>query len=235
VKHLGKEQLVEELVAAGHALYRAGLVTAFGHVSCRTSDGRLLITPPMPLGRLAAESEWTRLDPDADVLPAGVPREAWIHVAIGRRRPDVGAICRAQPPVATALASAGVPIMALHGQGAFVGPQVPVFDDAVLVRDQSRAEALAERLGQTPALLMRGNGAVTVGADVGEAVARMWVLEASAQMNSVAAAAGTPTPLSDDEQAAWRAVAAEILGRIWRDLRCPAPRATATQTNEEHL
>ena len=64
-------------------------------------------------------------------------------------------------------------------------------------------------------MLLRGNGAVTVGADVGEAVARMWVLEASAQMNSVAAAAGTPAPLSDDEQAAWRAVATEILGRIW--------------------
>jgi ribulose-5-phosphate 4-epimerase/fuculose-1-phosphate aldolase len=112
---------------------------------------------------------------------------------------------------------------------------VPVFDDAVLVRDQSRADAVAERLGQAPALLLRGNGAVTVGTDIGEAVARMFVLEASAQMNSVAAAAGTPTPLSDDEQAAWRAVAAEILGRIWRDLRCPAPRATAIQTNEEHL
>jgi ribulose-5-phosphate 4-epimerase/fuculose-1-phosphate aldolase len=235
VTHLMQEQLVEELVAAGHALYRAGLVTAFGHVSCRTSDGRLLITPPMPLGRLAPESEWTRLDLEADVLPAGVPREAWIHVAIGRRRPDVGAICRAQPPVATALASAGVPIMALHGQGAFVGPQVPVFDDAVLVRDQSRAEALAERLGQAPALLLRGNGAVTVGTDIGEAVARMCVLEASAQMNSVAAAAGTPAPLSDDEQAAWRAVATEILGRIWRDLRWPAESATASQRSEEHL
>ncbi len=230
-----QEQLVEELMAGGHALYRAGLVTAFGHVSCRTPDGRLLITPPMPLGRLAADSEWTRLDLAADVLPAGVPREAWIHLAIGRRRPDVGAICRAQPPVATALASAGVPIVPLHGQGAFVGPQVPVFDDAVLVRDQSRAEAVAEQLGQAPALLLRGNGAVTVGADIGEAIARMWVLEASAQMNSIAVTAGTPAPLSDDEQAAWRAVAAEILGRIWRDLRCPAERATASPRKEERL
>jgi HCOMODA/2-hydroxy-3-carboxy-muconic semialdehyde decarboxylase len=175
----------------------------------------------MPLGRLSRDSEWTELDLGADELPTGVPREAWIHVAIARGRTDVAAICRAQPPVATALASAGVPILPLHGQGAFVGPQVPVFDDAVLVRDEARAMALAERLGGTPALLLRGNGAVTVGADVGEAVGRMWVLEASARMNSVAAAAGTPAPLSDDEQAAWRGVAAEILGRIWADLRNP--------------
>jgi len=221
VAPLMQEQLVDELVAGGHALHRAGLVTAFGHVSCRTDNDRLLITPPTPLGRLTPESTWTELNLGADGLPTGVPREAWIHLAIARRRPEVGAICRAQPPTATALASARVPIVALHGQGAFLGPQIPVFDDAVLVRDQARGDALAEQLGQAPALLLRGNGAVTIGADIGEAVARMWVLEASAHLNSIAAAAGTPTPLSDDEQAAWRAVAGEILARIWADLRHP--------------
>ena len=51
----------------------------------------------------------------------------------------------------------------------------------------------------------------------------MWVLEASARMNHVAAAAGTPTPLSPDEQASWQAVATEILGRIRADLRRPRP------------
>ena len=223
-QHLLPEQLVEELVACGHALYRHGLVTAFGHVSCRVGDDRLLITPPVPLGGLGRESAWTELDLDAAALPAGVPREAWIHLAIARRRPDVGAICRAQPATATALASAGVPILPLHGQGAFLGPRVPVFDDPVLVREETSARALADRLGDAPALVLRGNGAVTVGADLGEAVARMWVLEASAHLNSVAAAAGTPAPLSDDEQAAWRHVAPEILGRIWADLRAPALR-----------
>ena len=196
-------------------------MTAFGHVSCRVAGNRLLITPPMPLGRLTHEVAWTELDVDGDTLPAEVPREAWIHLAIARRRADVGAICRAQPPVATALASAGVPIVPLHGQGAFLGPRVPVFDDATLVRDQARAEELAERLGDAPAVLLRGNGAVTTGPYIGEAVARMWVLEASAQMNSVAAAAGTPAPLSADEQAAWRAVSTEILGRIWSEVRDP--------------
>ena len=215
------EELVEELVAGGHALYRAQLVTAFGHLSCRTAGSRWLITPPMPLGRLGLESEFSELDPDADELPVGVPREAWIHLAIARRRPEVSAICRAQPPTATALASAAVPIVPLHGQGSFLGTQVPVFDDAILVRDLDRADALADRLGQAPALLMRGNGAVTVGASIGEAVARMWVLEASARMNAVAAAAGTPAALPDHEQVAWRAVSTEILGRIWSDLRDP--------------
>lgn len=175
----------------------------------------------MPLGRLTTQSPWTELAVDADQLAAGVPKEAWIHLAIARRRPDVGGICRAQPPVATALASAGVPILPLHGQGAYLGAQVPIFDDAILVRDQHRAGELAETLGRSTALILRGNGAVTIGDTVGEAVARMWVLEASARMNHIAAAAGTPSCPSPDEQSSWQAVAAEILGRIWADLRRP--------------
>ena len=215
-------EAIDELVAAAHALSRAGLVTAFGHLSCRTSTERLLITPPVAPGRIAASMQWTELDVGADALPAGVPREAWIHLAIARVRPDIGAICRAQPSVATALASAGVPIVPLHGQGSYVGALVPVFDDAILVRDESRAVDLAQQLGDSPAMILRGNGAVTVGDTIGQAVARMWVLEASAQMNSVAAAAGAPSALSAQEQAVWQATATEILGRIWEYLCRPA-------------
>lgn len=217
------QQLTAELVDAGRALSRANLVTAFGHVSGRLDANRLVITPPMPLGRLTAESSWTELDITATDLAPGVPREAWIHLAIAQRRPDVGGICRAQPEVATALASAGVPIIPLHGQGSYLGPQVPVFNDALLIRDPQRGAELAETLGAAPGLILLGNGAVTVGATIGEAVARMWVLEASARLNATAAAAGTPHPLSDDEQAYWRSVGTELLGRIWADLRLPAP------------
>ena len=220
--HVIQEKLIDELVAGGHALHRAGLVTAFGHVSCRVADRPVADHAPDAVGAAHAGRGMDGAGPRREHVARRVPREAWIHLAIARRRPDVGAICRAQPPVATALASAGVPIVPLHGQGAFLGPRVPVFDDAVLVRNEARAVALAEQLADEPALLLRGNGAVTVGADIGGAVARMWVLEASAQMNSVAASAGTPTPLSADEQAAWRGVSAEILGRIWADLRHPA-------------
>jgi HCOMODA/2-hydroxy-3-carboxy-muconic semialdehyde decarboxylase len=210
---------VEELTEAGRALAAAGLVTAFGHVSTRVGEQELLITPPRPLGRLTAQGPWARLSVTAAELPAGCPKEAWIHLAIANRRPDVGAICRAQPEVATALASTDVRVLALHGQGTFVGSPVAVFDDACLIRDRLRAQQLAEQLGSGSAIVLRGNGAVTVGKDVGEAVARMWVLEASARMNSVAAAAGTQRPLSAAEQVKWLATEPELLQRIWRDLR----------------
>ncbi len=66
---------------------------------------------------------------------------------------------------------------------------------------------------------MRGNGAVTVGSSVGLAAARMWVLERSAEMNQVAASAGMPHPLGEEDFSYWESVSEEILGRIWSYLK----------------
>lgn len=207
-----------ETIAAAHALAAAGLATAFGHASYREGDS-FFITPPKPLSSLAGDETLSRVSLEADELPAGVPGEAWVHWAIYRHRPDVAGICRAQPPTTTSLASAGVPILPLHGQGAFLGREVPVFGDARLVRDLVTGEALAQSLGDAGALVMRGNGAVAVGANVGLAAARMWVLEASAEMNQRASAAGTPHPISEEEFLYWESVSEEVLGRIWSYLK----------------
>lgn len=209
----------EEVIFAARALAAHGFVTAFGHVSARVGGGGFVVTPPSPLGSLGWDEHLLEVSLAEPGLPAGVPGEAWIHRTIYERRPDVLAVCRAQPRTATALAVADVPIRALHGQGAFLGREVSVLDDARLIRDQDRGEALAGRLGKGEGVLLRGNGAVTVGASVGEAAARMWVLEASAEINWRAAAAGTPRPLSEDEFSYWASVSAEILARIWEHMK----------------
>jgi ribulose-5-phosphate 4-epimerase/fuculose-1-phosphate aldolase len=97
---------------------------------------------------------------------------------------------------------------------------VPVFDEAGLVRGRSSGRRLAQALGDAPSLALRGNGAITVGASPGLAAARMYVLEASAQINLRAASAHRGLhPLSDEELEAWRDVEDEILGRLWAHLR----------------
>lgn len=204
-----------DLWSAGRIIAAEGLVNAFGHISVRAGAEAMAITPPRALGSLTPSSGCDRVELAATELPVGTPKEAWIHVAIYRARPDVQAICRAQPEYATALASAGVPILPLHGQGSFLGDPVPVFPDSRLVRDLGRATDLAATLGAADGLVMRGNGAVTVGASLAEAVGRMWVLEKSARMNAIAGSAGVPDPLPGPEQEAWRTTAPELLGRIW--------------------
>lgn len=209
----------EDVIAAAQALDAAGLVTAFGHVSFRDGQDGFLITPPKPLGSLETDESLLEVSLAEDELPEGVPGEAWVHWAIYKRRPDVGGICRSQPPISTALASAGVPIRPLHGQGAFLGEEVPVYDDARLIRGREAGEALAEDLGNAGGIVMQGNGAVTVGTSVGAAAARMWVLERSAEMNQMAASAGTPRSLSEEEFTYWESVSEEILERIWSYLK----------------
>ena len=209
----------EDLIAAAHALAAEGLVTAFGHVSAREKQDAFLITPPKPLGSLGSDEALLEVSLDKDELPDGVPGEAWIHWAIYKKRSDVEGICRAQPPISTAITSAGIPIRPLHGQGAFLGKEVPVYDDARLIRDREAGEELAELLGDAGAIIMRGNGAVTVGKSVGAAVARMWVLEVSAEINRTAAVAGASQMLNEEEFSYWESVSEEILERIWGYLK----------------
>ena len=210
----------EDVIAAGRALDAEGLVTAFGHVSVREEEqDSFLITPPKPLGSLEPDESLLEVSLAEDRLPEGVPGEAWIHWAIYKSRPDVGGICRAQPPISTGVAAAGMPIRPLHGQGAFLGDEVPVYDDARLIRGQEAGEVLAGNLGNAGGIIMRGNGAVTVGKSVGAAVARMWVLEVSAEINRTAATVGTPRLLSEEEFSYWESVSEEILERIWSYLK----------------
>jgi HCOMODA/2-hydroxy-3-carboxy-muconic semialdehyde decarboxylase len=206
---------------AGQVLAGLGLVTAFGHVSARAGDA-MLITPAADLGEVTADRV-VRVPLDAGALPAGVPAEAWAHLALYRHRADAEAIARAQPPSAFAAGAASDPagggIEPLYGQAAWLGQRVPVHDDARLLRSMDLAEAAAARLPDGEALLLRGNGAITLGAAPGLAVARMWLLAAACQAFLAARAAGPATPLSPAEIAAWRAVSGELLPRLWHHLR----------------
>jgi len=205
-----------DVAEAAGVLSRLGLVTAYGHVSARAGDS-MLITPAADLGGVTA-SGVLEVALAATVLPAGVPAEAWVHLALYRARPDAAAIARAQPPSAFAAAATTASLAPLHGQAAWLGASVPVHDRAELLRSPELAEAAARRLPAGDALLLRGNGAITLGATPGIAVARMWVLAEACQAYLAARAAGSVTPLSADEIASWRAVRDELLPRLWQHL-----------------
>jgi len=204
-------------------LARLGLVTAYGHVSAR-SGASMLITPAADLA-LVTESSVLEVPLAARTpgdLPAGVPAEAWAHLALYRARPDAAAIARAQPAGSFAVAATVTSLAPLHGQAAWLGEFVPVHDSAVLLRSLELAESAARSLPAGEALLLRGNGALTLGATAGIAVARMWLLSAACDVYLAAHAAAAPgrvTPLSAAEVASWRAVRDELLPRLWQHLR----------------
>jgi ribulose-5-phosphate 4-epimerase/fuculose-1-phosphate aldolase len=207
------------VVAAARALAGAGLVDAFGHVSARDGDVAL-ITPAVPMAAVADPGELIELPlGELEDLPAGAPKEAWIHWAIYRRRPEVGAICRGQPPSTLAVAALVDELPAVLGQGAIAGAPVPVFGDSRLVRERERALELADAMDDAPSLIMRGNGALATATTPGRAMARLYLLERSADTWLRAAAAGDPRPLSAEEATAWQGAGEELLGRLWEYLR----------------
>jgi len=206
-----------DLVEAAHMLSRLGLVTAYGHVSAR-AGASMLITPAADLGTVT-EPAVVEVPLAASSLPPAAPAEAWGHLALYRARPDAGSIARAQPASAFAAAATTTSLTPLHGQAAWLGESVPVHDSAHLLRSAELAERAARALPTGEALLLRGNGALTLGATPGVAVARMWLLAAACDAFVATRATGRVTPLTVEEIASWRAVGDELLPRLWRHLR----------------
>jgi ribulose-5-phosphate 4-epimerase/fuculose-1-phosphate aldolase len=156
---------------------------------------------------------------DCSALPKGAPPESWIHLAVYRLRPDAHAIARAQPTSALAAAAVGATVVPLHGQAAWLGASIPVHDSAHLLRSADAADRAAAALRTGEALLLRGNGALTIGASPGIAAARMWVLSRTCEVWLAARSAGAVNALTAVEIASWRAVQEELLPRLWQHLR----------------
>jgi HCOMODA/2-hydroxy-3-carboxy-muconic semialdehyde decarboxylase len=76
--------------------------------------------------------------------------------------------------------------------------------------------ALASQLGQARALVMRGNGVVTAGRDVQEAVVLTWYLEDSARIEiDCSHFPGNPAVLSEQEAARRATREGLIFERMW--------------------
>jgi HCOMODA/2-hydroxy-3-carboxy-muconic semialdehyde decarboxylase len=206
-----------DLVEAAHVLSRLGLVTAYGHVSARAGTS-MLITPAADLGTVT-EPAVVEVPLAASSLPQAAPAEAWAHLALYRARPDAGSIAPAQPASAFTAGATTTSLTPLHGQAAWLGESVPVHDSAHLLRSAALAERAARILPTGEALLLRGNGALTLGATPGVAVARMWLLAAACDAFVATRATGRVTPLTVEEIASWRAVGDELLPRLWQHLR----------------
>jgi HCOMODA/2-hydroxy-3-carboxy-muconic semialdehyde decarboxylase len=210
-----------DLVEAAHVLSGLGLVTAYGHVSAR-AGASMLITPAADLATVT-EPAVVDVPLQASALPTAAPAEAWAHLALYRARPDASSIARAQPASAFAAAATTTALAPLYGQAAWLGESVPVYDSAHLLRSADLARRAARCLPTGEALLLRGNGALTLGATPGVAVARMWLLAAACDAWLACRAAGQVTPLTAEEIATWRAVSGELLPRLWQHLQERSP------------
>ena len=118
--------------------------------------------------------------------------ERFIHTRIYAARPEVSSVIHCHPKMAICFSIAGVKILPVYHRAAIFHPGVPIWDYPGQVDTPELAQQLTDALADGPAVLLRGHGAVTVGASPEECVAVCAILERTAQMQHIAATLGTP-------------------------------------------
>ena len=198
-------QLRKDIVSACRILSHRKLVAGFGHVSARIPNSqRFVMTPRISLA-LVKERDLLTVNLKGEVIEGGqpAPSETWLHAALMKAKPEVHAITRINARVANMFSVTDRKLEPVHNHGSFFAGGVPVFHRPDLITTPALGAAVAETLGDKPAVLLRGNGQVTVGRSIPEAVMMAIYLEEAAEMLYGALQIGTPIPLTGDGTATW--------------------------------
>jgi ribulose-5-phosphate 4-epimerase/fuculose-1-phosphate aldolase len=214
-------RLVDDVLAGCRILDAEELTDAFGHLSCRTAEDEILLSARVGPGLVREPAQVVRLTLQGEVLegdPSLVPGEAALHLGVMRARPDVASVCRFHGPACFAWSSLAVPLPATTGLALMLGAEIPVHDAASTISTDEAAARCAQTLGGGRAVLLRGFGAVTVGASVAESVVAATFLERAAAAVLMARAVGEPRTYSREQARAFAlrtTVIAEQVDRAW--------------------
>lgn len=205
LKRRGKivEALKKDLIAACRILSAEQLVQGFGHVSARLPASDLFLLTPRVSLALVREKDLIVLNLDGEVIEGKLPPpfEAPLHTAIFNGRAEVRAIARIHARRANYFSVTDRRLEPVHNHGSFFTGGVPVFKKTDLISTRQLGEEVAAALGKRAAVLLRGNGQVTVGRSIPEAVMMAIYLEETADMLHGALQIGAPIPLSGGEAA----------------------------------
>jgi L-fuculose-phosphate aldolase len=194
-----------EIVLVCRRLWERGLIAGpDGNVSVRVARKRILVTPA-GMSKVDVRTDdlvEVRLDGRRARGTRQPSSELAVHLRIYARRPDVGAIVHAHPPVATGFAVAG------EGFASCVLPEV-IFQMGwvpLLPYEMPGTEALARRfdpfIATHDAFLLANHGAVTAGPTLSIAHQRMESLEHTARILLTSRLLGRVNELSPEQVAA---------------------------------
>jgi ribulose-5-phosphate 4-epimerase/fuculose-1-phosphate aldolase len=198
------------VVAANRILANEGVVDAFGHVSVRD--------PRNPQRYVMARSRSPALVELADLMEFeldGTPVDArgrtpygerMIHGAVYEARPDVTSVVHHHAYGVLPFTLTPLPLRPVIHTASVIGANVPVWDirddfgaTDLLVRTMEQGRSLTATLAQNTCVLMRGHGAVVIGASVQRAVLTAIYLQVNANVELQAHVLGEPAFLSDEE------------------------------------
>lgn len=213
-------RLKQDVVSACRILSHQKLVEGFGHVSARLPDSELfLMTPRIGLA-LVRETDLLTMNLNGAVVDGShpAPFETCLHTAIMRAKPRVNSVTRIHARMANIFSVTDRKLEPVHNHGSFFAAGVPVFFTPDLISTAKLGDEVAQALGDKPAILLRGNGQVTVGRTIPEAVMMAIYLEEAAEILHGALQIGTPIPLTpaESQQRQTEALPPVDLERAWK-------------------
>jgi ribulose-5-phosphate 4-epimerase/fuculose-1-phosphate aldolase len=224
-----ESEALQELVEANHILFKEGVVDAFGHVSARHPErpDHFLLARNLAPGSVASE-DLIEFDLEGEPARGDVRRpylERFIHSEIYRTRPDVRAIVHSHSSTVVSFSLVRTfrfrPVCHMCG---FLGEGAEHFDirdlegpaTDLLIRNRRLGQALAQSLGSSNVVLMRGHGSTVVAPSLKQAVYRAVYTEVNARILADALRIGSVEYLSPEEASAAALTIEAQIERPWQ-------------------
>jgi len=197
------EKLRDEVYKMNIELPKNNLVTwTSGNVSGRDSDtGYVVIKPSGISYDLLSPENLVIIDLQGNVIEGDLMPsvDTDSHLYVYKHRDDVGGVVHTHSPYATAFAILGRPIpVYLTAMADEFGCSVPVSNYARIGGDEIGKE-IVEKIGKSPAILLKNHGVFTIGATPLHAVKAAVMLEDIAKTVHLALQLGQPDEIPSEE------------------------------------
>ena len=197
---LNEKKYKHQLILGISLLERLGIIDFNGHFSIRLNDDKILINTGSSIRSNLDYSDFTIVGLDGKVSEndPSPPAELPLHLAIYQARTDVMSIVHCHPTWSTLLSSAGHKYQVVMPQGALLG-EIPIYPSPMSVNNPRIAGAIAKKLDQGRAALLKAHGSVVVGKDILEVTVLAIYLELNAERLVRTTVLGKPYIFSNEE------------------------------------
>ncbi|MCH7654625.1 MAG: class II aldolase/adducin family protein [Chloroflexi bacterium] len=206
------EELREKVAISCRIMGSQGITRgSLGHVSARIpGTDHVLIKAKGPEDEaleFVSLGDIILIDLDGRVVeaPEGLdpPAETAMHLAVYRKRPEVGSVIHTHPFWAIPLLAAGKPLVPIFGgyDGGWsirmLTAGIPVYPKSKTITDNELGADFISVMGDKDACLLVGHGMTTAGASVEAATSNSVKLFELLRLNYMTYAIGTPSPVPD--------------------------------------
>lgn len=192
--------VISELEKYAKKLVSNGLVVgAGGNLSVREGQD-IYISPSGYDLQDIKSSDWVRVNIESGKVYSSLrpSSEIYMHLECYRKNERIKAVLHAHPTYTVAVSSSGMDIPPMFPDFPAMLKKI-AYIDYIIPTTQILADAIAKKVKENQAVIMRNHGVLTVGSTMKEAFTYMQLIEEAAKVFSIARMVGEPNILTAKE------------------------------------